>query len=290
MTHTSPLIAVFGSSASEEHILAAEALIATLRVESLRIAVEKKFASALSPAIFRGDVRCVELPPEDTSMIISVGGDGTFLRAAEWSADSGIPVLGLNSGHLGYLTSYSTNEIPALAEDLLHDNLRPERRGLIQVSCKDMPREVWPYALNEVSFLKEDTSSMINVHTEVDGFWLTDYLADGLLISTPTGSTGYNLSVGGPILQPELDCWILSPVAPHTLTMRPLGISSRSEIRARVTSRADHFRLSLDGRSFILPCGSDITLRRAPFYVTVMRRKGDNFASTLRKKLLWGQR
>lgn len=290
MTYSAPLISVFGTSASDSHVGAAEKLIQTLAAEGFRIAVDSGFAENLPASVFSDKVIASAYPPESTKMIISVGGDGTFLRAAEWTACTSIPVLGLNSGNLGYLTSYSTEEIPQLSADLRAGNLRPEHRGLIEVRGENLPEGVWPFALNEVSFLKEDTSSMINVHTDVDGFWLTDYLADGLLIATPTGSTGYNLSVGGPILQPELDCWILSPVAPHTLTMRPLALSSESEIRVKVTSRAAHFRLSLDGRSFILPCGSYLTLRKAPFRLTVLRRNGDNFASTLRKKLLWGQR
>ena len=131
---------------------------------------------------------------------------------------------------------------------------------------------------------------MINIRTEIDGFFLTDYLADGLVVSTPTGSTGYNLSLGGPILQPGLECWIMSPIAPHTLTMRPLAVSSSSIITTVTTSRANSYRVSLDGRSFTMPCGTKLEISHAGFNIYIMRRPGDNFASTLRKKLHWGKR
>lgn len=159
---------------------------------------------------------------------------------------------------------------------------------LLEVSGEDIPADFWPYALNEVALLKEDSSSMIRIRTEIDSHFLTEYQADGLLISTPTGSTGYNLSVGGPIMQPTLGCCVLSPVAPHSLTMRPLAVSSDSSIRTRTVSRAGHFRLSLDGRSFILKSGSEICVTKADFELPVLRRKGADFASTLRHKLHWG--
>ena len=131
---------------------------------------------------------------------------------------------------------------------------------------------------------------MISIRTEVNGFFLADYLGDGLVVSTPTGSTGYNLSAGGPIMQPTIDNCVLSPIAPHTLTMRPLVVSANSEIRAVTASRVDTYRLSLDGRSFSLPCETEITIRKAPFSISVMRHVNDNFAGTLRDKLHWGKR
>lgn len=228
--------------------------------------------------------------PDASEIIVSVGGDGTFLRAAAWAGDSGTPIVGINAGHLGFLANYSADDISPLVEDIRADKLVCEPRELIKVKCKDLPSGFRPFALNEVAILKEDTSSMITVHTRLDDFFLNDYLADGLLISTSTGSTAYNLSAGGPIIQPGAGCWTISPIAPHTLTMRPLIVSSHSKIEACVSSRAENFRLSLDGRSITMRCGSPLEISKAPFNILCARRPGDNFASTLRKKLMWGRR
>ena len=165
-----------------------------------------------------------------------------------------------------------------------------ESRMLLRLECDHLPEDMWPYALNEVSVLKEDTSSMINVEASIDGFPLADYLVDGLVVSTPTGSTAYSMAAGGPIVEPTLQCVVLTPVAPHTLTLRPLVVGSESEILLKVTSRADAFRVSLDGRSIVMPCGTTLRVRRALFSTIVMRRPDDDFASILRNKLLWGRR
>ena len=197
--------------------------------------------------------------------------------------------MGINTGHLGFLASCSLDEPDYIADGLIEGYFKPERRELLQISGNDIPDGTWPYALNEVAILKDDTSSMINVSAELDGYHITDYLADGLLISTPTGSTGYNLSVGGAILQPTLDAWIVSPIAPHSLTMRPLVVAGDSEIRLTTNSRAEHYRVSLDGRSFTMKCGSGILVRRAGFHISLLRKPDEDFAKTLRNKLHWGK-
>lgn len=222
--------------------------------------------------------------------VLSIGGDGTLLRAAAWSACDSLPLLGINTGHLGYLTAYTLDDIDLLRHDLLENNIVVEQRAMLHVECELLLDQVWPYAVNEVGVIKADTSAMIDIRTDIDGIYLNDYLADGLLVSTPTGSTGYSLSVGGPILQPTLGCNIITPVAPHTLTMRPLVVDGKSEISLFVTGRASSFRLSLDGRSTIIPCGTEIKITTAPLPLRLMRRANQDFAFTLRSKLSWGQR
>lgn len=232
----------------------------------------------------------VAVPSRDAVATLSLGGDGTFLRAAQWTGDSEIPILGINTGHLGFLAHCSLDDAPRVASILASGSFSSSPRMLLKVEGDQVPAHIWPFALNEVAILKEDTSSMINVNTRIDGYFLADYLADGLIIATPTGSTGYNLSVGGPIVQPELDCRVISPIAPHSLTMRPLVVGADAPIKATVTSRALTYRVSLDGRSFVMKCGSAITVSRAPFTVRAVSLPGDNFPSTLRQKLHWAVR
>ena len=150
-----------------------------------------------------------------------------------------------------------------------------------------MPGGESRYALNEVAILKDETSSMIHIHTDLDGIFLADYSADGLIIATPTGSTGYNMSAGGPLLQPVMDAMVITPVAPHSLTQRPLVVSGGSRVTATTESRSSLYRVSVDGSSFTLPEGSTIEICRAPYCLNILTRPDGDFASTLRHKLTW---
>lgn len=284
-------ISLFGNHHQEGHFDRLQMLFDVLVQRGFILDVEKGFASYLraNGIDFRGAAEVSALPVA-TDAIISIGGDGTFLHAAQWARASEVPILGINTGHLGFLASYTLDEAARLADMLAGGHARVEYRSLLRLECDCLPPGFWPYALNEVAILKEETASMINVATEIDGYPLADYLADGLVISTPTGSTAYNLSAGGPIMQPTLECFTLSPVAPHTLTLRPLVISGESSLLLHVTSRARDFRVSLDGRSFVVPCGSVLAIRKALFSTAVIRRPDDDFASILRNKLLWGRR
>ncbi len=221
----------------------------------------------------------------EAEIALSIGGDGTFLRTAQWVGAAGVPILGINAGHLGYLADMTPEEF--LQNNLI--DLHVDSRMLLQVeSTEAFPEGFHPFALNEVALLKTDSASMITVNASVDGQPLTAYRADGLLISTPTGSTGYNLSVGGPIVAPSVRCLTLAPIAPHSLTMRPLIVSANSCIELQPSGRTATCLLSVDGRSISLPMGATITLRRAPFEVKILQRAAHHFAATLRSKLLWG--
>ncbi len=229
--------------------------------------------------------------PDDVDFIVSLGGDGTFLRAAAWSGASGVPVAGVNMGHLGYLAAFTPGELRALPRLLAEGRYQLQRRSLLEVRFPDrapLPDGFWPYALNEVSFLRLASASMIDVMVEIDGRRLATYSGDGLIVSTPTGSTGYNLSVGGPLIQPGVEAWSLSPIAPHALTMRPLVVSDRSVLSIKTMSRTPSFRLSLDSRTVSLPAKTRVEIRKAPFSINVVLREGRTFADALRDKLHWG--
>lgn len=285
-------IAISGSRHQDAHFPGLRRLFGLLHEAGFKACVQRRFFCYL-------DDGGMELPPsfrpaDEPSPLaeaaISLGGDGTFLRAAQWIADRRIPILGINTGNLGFLAHSSMDDAGTLVDALRERRFITEPRMLLRIEGDQIPGQIWPYALNEIAILKEDTSSMINVRTEIDGYFLADYLADGLLISTPTGSTAYNLSAGGPILQPSLEGRVISPVAPHSLTMRPLVVDAESPITATTTSRALTYRVSLDGRSFVMRCGTSIRITRAPFPVLMLRLPDDNFASTLRQKLHWAVR
>lgn len=223
-------------------------------------------------------------------LAISLGGDGTFLRTAKWVADSRVPILGVNAGHLGFLTDF-TIDMLLDADRTTLANLRLEPRKLLHITCSEpLPDECSPYALNDVALLKNDSASMISIEASVNSIPLTTYQADGLIVATPTGSTGYNLSVGGPILAPTVNALIISPVAPHLLAMRPLAVDGNARIDLRVKSRTGMFMLSLDGRSHPVNAGATITIRAAEFPIFVAQFPDHHFAETLRTKLLWGER
>lgn len=236
-------------------------------------------------------VRAVERGERiEAALAISLGGDGTFLRTAQWVADSRVPILGVNAGHLGFLTDF-TIDFFLQADCLLLENLRRAPRALLKVDCSEpLPPDCWPYALNDVAILKNDNASMIAVAASVDGTPLTTYQADGLIVATPTGSTGYNLSVGGPILAPTVNALVLSPVAPHLLAMRPLAVDGSSRLDFAVESRKGGFMLSLDGRSCPMPANAKVSVSAADFPIIVAQHPDHDFAATLRSKLLWGER
>lgn len=231
--------------------------------------------------------------PRLTDFVISLGGDGTFLRAAHWSGDYQIPVAGINLGHLGYLPAFTDSDIDTILEILRSGEFDIESRSMLAV---DIPagliphdEQPWLQALNEVAILKQDTASMISIPVSADNHELGVYRADGLIISTPTGSTGYSLSVGGPVLQPTVPALVLSPIADHSLTMRPMVINDNTVLVTTAQGRATSFRVSLDGKSFTLPSGTPVKIYKAPFCCRIVCRKESMFSATLRSKLLWGE-
>lgn len=284
-------VTVFGNLYQEGHFGGLKRLFPLFESKGIRYDVERVFGNYLiSNGVIPEGTPLVDNLPDDTAAIISIGGDGTFLHAALWASDTETPILGINTGHLGFLAPYTLADADALTDILASGGLVMERRAMLRLDCDDLPEGFWPYALNEVAIMKAETSSMIRVGVEIDGFFLADYLSDGLVVATPTGSTAYSLSGGGAILQPTLGCISLTPVAPHTLTLRPIVVSGESSLSLQVESRSSEFRVSVDGRSFVCPVGSTLKIARAPFATVLLRRPCDDFASIMRQKLLWGAR
>ena len=283
-------VAICGNRFQSEYLIRINRLIQQLRLSGIEVFIERNFYDYLADKITEtSNVGVIDAPVADVGAIISIGGDGTFIRAARKAGSSGIPIAGVNTGHLGFLANFSIDSPEELVELLSRGGALMEPRHLLRISSPLIPSGVSPYVLNEVAFLKEETSSMISIHVEIDGFFLADFLADGLIVATPTGSTAYNLSIGGPILQPGLNCMVLSPVAPHSLTMRPIVVDGNSRLRLTATSRVRDFRVSIDGTSFTLPCGVELGIEPADFFVNVLRRPGENFPATLRETLLWSR-
>jgi len=220
---------------------------------------------------------------------ISLGGDGTFLTTAAKIGSKNIPILGINAGRLGFLADVGENEIDTVLPEIIAKKVRIEERSVLQISLSDGQMPTIPFALNEVAILKMDNSSMIDVVTFIDNEWVNIYKSDGLIISTPTGSTAYSLSVGGPILTPNAKNFVIVPVASHSLTVRPLVICDNCEIKLKVSSRTGSCQIAVDGRSFQISDKTEIFIKRANFTVKSIQPQNHSFYSTLRNKLMWGK-
>lgn len=281
-------VVIFGNSYQRGDVTDVLGLIKHLQARGVEVAVEREFYDYLSAGQEALDLAAFDASDvPDADMALSLGGDGTFLTTVMWVSRQGMPILGINLGHLGYLTAGNLDRRGNVIDDVLAGNYRIEERTMLQVSC-DATDISHPWALNEVAILRHETSSMLDMETTLRGRELTTYRGDGLIVSTPTGSTAYNMSVGGPILEPTTSCLVLSPISPHSLTMRPLVVRDDSEIEVRTHSRATHYEVSIDGEVTLCPTGSTLTIKRASYCARVVQLQGNNFASTLRQKLLWG--
>lgn len=224
----------------------------------------------------------------EADMVLSMGGDGTFLKAASQVGDKNIPILGINTGRLGFLADVSPEEMEDTFKDIYNHNYKVEDRSVLQVSCGDQSLKGYPCGLNEIAILKRDSSSMITIHTSINGAYLTTYQADGLVIATPTGSTAYSLSIGGPVIVPHSNTIVITPVAPHSLNVRPIVINDDWEITLDVESRSHNFLVAIDGRSETCREGTRLTIRKADYNIKVVKRPNHVFFHTLRDKMMWG--
>lgn len=284
-------IAVFGNTHQNKYLNGISLLFKTLGKYDITIEIQEKFHNYLCLTMPETLPACEIIKNDDFSadVAISLGGDGTFLRTAKLISHKNIPIVGINTGHLGYLTDATMNEVEQVITDIINNRYKIECRTLLEVIPTDATMTINdPYALNEVAILRQDTSSMISVETSVNGTNFTTYLGDGLIISTPTGSTAYNLSVGGPILDPTSQNIVLSPISPHSLTMRPLVLRDDAEITIKAQSRSEMFNISIDGCSNPFPIGSSFIIRKAPYTIKVIQSIRHNFVDTLRGKLMWG--
>ena len=224
-------------------------------------------------------------------MLISIGGDGTMLRAATLVRNSGIPILGVNAGRLGFLASVQKENIENFLQFVIAKKYTISPRTLLSLSCTPKNAEIQDlnFAMNEISVSRKDTTSMITIDTYLNDEFLNSYWADGLIIATPTGSTGYSMSCGGPILTPDVKSLVITPIAPHNLNARPLVIPDKTEIRLKVSGREENYLISLDSRIASVKNESVLVIKKTPFKINMVEIPGETFLKTLRNKLLWGE-
>ena len=224
----------------------------------------------------------------DVDYVISMGGDGTFLKAASRVGAKGTPILGVNMGRLGFLADVLPGEIESALDSLYAGECRIEEHAIIEVKAEGGILAGYPFALNDIAVLKRDDASMISIRTQVDGEFLVIYQADGLIVTTPTGSTAYNLSNGGPIIIPQSGSLCLTPVAPHSLNIRPIVINDTAEIVLDVESRSHNYLVAIDGRSERMTEQTRLVIRKAPHTIKIVKQRNQRYFSTLREKLMWG--
>lgn len=284
-------IALFGNTFRQEAIDTATHLLTTLQKKNIEVLIETSFFEFL-----KNGGSDVAVSPENTindgdfsaDIALSLGGDGTFLNTAKHVGNKGIPILGINAGRLGFLSDVADNEIEAALDEIVNHQYQIEERSVLQLITDNSDWQEYPFALNEIALLKQDTSSMMTIHVNVKGELLNSYRADGLIISTPTGSTAYSMSVGGPIVVPQSNTFILAPVASHTLSIRPLIIPDNWELEISISSRSKSFLVALDGRSDVFPQSTNLKIRKAEHTVKVLKRANHTFFNTLKTKLMWG--
>lgn len=282
--------AIFGNCFQAKKSLHAENLFAILKQHGAEIYVDWEFYEFLTKDLnFTPKVSGLIGDNDfEADMVISIGGDGTFLKAASRVGRKNIPILGINTGRLGFLADVSPEEINDTFNEIHNGQFKVEDRSILQLESDMEELKGYPFALNEIAILKRDSSSMISIHTTINGAYLTTYQADGLVISTPTGSTAYSLSIGGPIIVPHSNTITIAPVAPHSLNVRPIVMRDDWEITLDVESRSHNFLIAIDGRSESCSEGSRLTIRKADYTIKVVKRYNHIFFDTLRTKMMWG--
>jgi len=225
-------------------------------------------------------------------MLMSIGGDGTMLRAVTLVRNSGIPILGINAGRLGFLATVQKENIAAFMQLVIDKKYKISKRTLLSLQCSPENKDIeegLKFALNEISVSRKDTTSMITIDTYLNDEFLNSYWADGLIIATPTGTTGYSLSCGGPILTPDVNSLVITPIAPHNLNARPLVVPDNTEIRLKVSGREEQYLVSLDSRIASVTNDSVLTIKKTNFQINMVEIPEETFFKTLRTKLLWGE-
>ena len=286
-------IAIYGTEVNKRSESTLQTLANYLINKKAIISIEANFFNSvqknLSPKVDLESFVSFKTLDSSFDLLISIGGDGTILRAITGVKDLGIPIVGINTGRLGFLSTIKTCNIKEAMDQIFEGNYRISKRSLLKViTTPETANLNIDFALNEIAVSRKNTTSMISIETWLDDQYLTSYWADGLIISTPTGSTGYSLSCGGPIVMPESDSLALTPIAPHNLNARPLVISAKHKIRLKLSGRENEFLISLDSRINSLKKAIEITIEKAPYHINMIELQGNSFIETLRKKLLWG--
>jgi len=285
-------IALFGTDFSENFNKYIQHLINKLESEKAQLYVEELFLNFIKDKLrFKNKVstfRDYEGLKDKVDILFSIGGDGTLLRATSYIRDSNIPIMGINTGRLGFISSIAPDQIDEAINDLLKEKYTINRRTLLSLSTTNNLFKSKNFALNEVAVVKKDTSSMIKIDAYVDDEFLNTYWADGIVVSTPTGSTGYSLSCGGPIIMPGSNNIVITPIAQHNLNVRPIVINDNSVIRLKVEDRDQLALVSLDSCSRAFDSSVELTIKKANFKINLIEPQGNSFTSTVRHKLMWG--
>lgn len=282
--------AIFGNTFQAKKSSHAANLFQILKSHGAEICVCREFYQFLTSDL-KMEIHADRLFDSDdfsADMVISIGGDGTFLKAASRVGRTGTPILGINTGRLGFLADISPEEMEQTFDEIYSGRYSVEERSVLQLICDDRHLQDSPYALNEIAVLKRDSSSMISIRAAINGAHLNTYQADGLVIATPTGSTAYSLSVGGPIIVPHSNTIAITPVAPHSLNVRPIVVRDDWEITLDVESRSHNFLVAIDGRSETCKETTQLTIRKADYSIKVVKRFNHVFFDTLRSKMMWG--
>lgn len=286
---------IYGQFYHENSAVFIEQLFEILRANKVSVFVEEQFYQLIikNKAI---DTDRYEYPTFKTldssfDLFFSIGGDGTILKSITYIKDLNIPLAGINTGRLGFLASIQKEEIATCVPKILAGNYKISERSLLSIEVSPTHKDLntFNFALNEISVIRKNTTSMIRVETYLNNEFLTSYWSDGLIVSTPTGSTGYSLSCGGPVVEPRSNSIVLTPIAPHNLSARPVVIPDTTEIKLKVTGRENKYLVSLDSRIASIDNESVITIKKSPFTIKMVQLHEDSFIKTLRKKLLWGE-
>lgn len=282
--------ALFGKEFQAGKTVSIHRLIDSLKARGAEIYIERTFFQYITSALgMEVEVSGVfDNYNFDVDFVISIGGDGTFLRAASMVGSKATPIIGVNTGRLGFLADIHPDEIDHAIAEIADGHYAVEPHAVIMVEADGEIIEGSPFALNDIAVLKRDNAAMISVRTCINCEYLVTYQADGLIFSTPTGSTAYGLSNGGPIIVPDADILCLTPVAPHSLNVRPIVINDDSEITLEVESRSHNFLVAIDGRSEKLLESTRLTIRKAPYTINIVKRDSRSYFSTLREKMMWG--
>jgi NAD+ kinase len=289
-------IGIYGQFYHENSETYIQHILHALQQKNMEVLIEENFLEIINQndeitKNFSGFQTFTELD-STFDLFFSIGGDGTILKSITFVGDLDIPIVGINTGRLGFLATIQKEEISESISEILEGNYFISERSLLTVSTNpvtDAIDENLNYALNEIAVNRKNTTSMIKVETAVNGHHLTSYWSDGLIVSTPTGSTGYSLSCGGPVVDPSAHSMIVTPIAPHNLNARPLVLPDDSVLTLNVSGREKSFLLSLDSRIATLDNDTTLTIRKAPFSIKLVQLADDSFIKTLRKKLLWGE-
>jgi len=287
-------IAIYGQYFKLEDKIYVEELLQKLTKHNIEYVFESNYYSELKEHLEIKNVSTFKSYNDlnDTyKFMFTVGGDGTILRAVTFIRDLNIPIIGINTGRLGFMATVQKDEITSSIDLLLQNNYKVKNRSLlsVQTSPEIESLKTLNFALNEVTVSRKNTASMITIETYLDGEYLTSYWADGLIITTPTGSTGYSLSCGGPVITPQAKSFALTPIAPHNLNARPLVIPDETKVSFKVSGREDKFFLSLDSRITTINNTTEIFVEKSPFHLKMVEINKQTFIKTLREKMLWGQ-